>query len=109
MEAPAAVVPIGTAGATMTCAQVGFLAETATDSVFCNELADIYYEPCCLGIFPTMTPTAAPDSPNVTATESPTITITASPTTSAAAPVMLWARDRIAFLVLSFAFGVYLW
>jgi hypothetical protein len=111
MAAPDAVLPIGTAGATMTCAQIGFLAETATDSLFCSELSAKYYEPCCLGL-QTPEPTAAPNvgtNPNATASETPTLSITANPTTSAASPFALLASDRLPLFVATFAFGVYLW
>ena len=44
----------------MTCAEIGRMAETATDTDFCALLVTDYYSTCCLGIRPTVEPTTAP-------------------------------------------------
>ena len=56
---------------TMTCAQVGSLAETATDDDFCTSLKDDFYNTCCLGIRPTDQPTVAPVAPTLSPVATP--------------------------------------
>lgn len=45
---------------TLTCTDVGFLAETATSADFCTSLQQDFYSTCCLGIRPTPVPTVTP-------------------------------------------------
>lgn len=44
----------------MTCAEIGRMAETATDVDFCTTIVTDYYSTCCLGIRPTAEPTPSP-------------------------------------------------
>ena len=53
------------AAANITCAQVGRLAESATDANYCADLVEASFNVCCLGIPSTFSPTVAPVAPTL--------------------------------------------